>query len=44
MSSHGYTITGDNYFFLNYYQLPVVDRAKVAGSGTDDDFPNFMAS
>jgi len=19
MTSHGYTITGDNYFFLNYY-------------------------
>lgn len=44
MSSHGYTITGDNYFFLNYYQLPTVDTNKAAGSGTDDDFPKFMAS
>lgn len=44
MTSHGYTITGDNYFFLNYYQLPVVDQNQAAGSGTEDNFPNFMAS
>lgn len=44
MTSHGYTITGDNYFFLNYYQLPVVDQNEAAGSGTEDNFPNFMAS
>lgn len=44
MTSHGYTITGDNYFFLNFYQLPVVDQDEAAGSGTSDNFPNFMAS
>ena len=44
MTVNGYTITGDNYFFLNYYQLPVVDEKKAAGSGTDDDFPKFIAS
>lgn len=44
MTSHGYTITGDNYFFLNFYQLPVVDQNEAAGSGTADNFPNFMAS
>lgn len=44
MTSHGYTITGDNYFFLNYYQLPTVDLNKASGSGTTDDFPKFMAS
>ena len=44
MTSHGYTITGDNYFFLNFYQLPVVDQDEAAGSGTEDNFPNFMAS
>lgn len=44
MTSHGYTITGDNYFFLNYYQLPVIDQNEAAGSGTEDSFPNFMAS
>ena len=44
MTSHGYTITGDNYFFLNFYQLPVVNQNEAAGSGTADNFPNFMAS
>ena len=44
MTSHGYTITGDNYFFLNYYQLPTVNLNKASGSGTTDDFPKFMAS
>lgn len=44
MKSHGYTITGDNYFFLNFYQLPVIDSTKAAGEGIDETFPNFMAS
>ena len=44
MTVNGYTITGDNYFFLNYYQLPVIDQNQAAGSGTDDDFPKFMVS
>lgn len=44
MTSHGYTITGDNYFFLNFYQLPIIDQNEAAGSGTEDNFPNFMAS
>ena len=44
MTSHGYTITGDNYFFLNFYQLPVIDQNEAAGSGTEDNFPKFMAS
>lgn len=44
MTSHGYTITGDNYFFLNFYQLPVVDIDKASGEGTNDSFPVFFAS
>ena len=44
MTSHGYTITGDNYFFLNFYQLPVIDQNEAAGSGTEDNFPKCMAS
>lgn len=44
MTSHGYTITGDNYFFLNFYQLPVVDMDKVSGEGTNESFPVFFAS
>lgn len=43
-SSHGYTITGDNYFFLNFYQLPIVDLTKASGEGTSEGFPTFFAS
>ncbi len=41
---NGYTITGDNYFFLNFYRLPVVDQGKKSAAGTNDDFPIFFAS
>lgn len=44
MTSHGYTITGDNYFFLNFYQLPVIDMDKASGEGTNESFPVFFAS
>lgn len=44
MTSHGYTITGDNYFFLNFYQLPVVNMDKASGEGTNESFPVFFAS
>lgn len=41
---NGYTITGDNYFFLNFYQLPTIDITKASGGGTTNDFPIFFAS
>lgn len=41
---NGYTLTGDNYFFLNFYTLPVVDKNKKSGAGTTDDFPTFFVS
>lgn len=41
---NGYTITGDNYFFLNFYTLPVIDQKLKSGSGTHDDFPIFFVS
>lgn len=41
---NGYTVTGDNYFFLNFYTLPVVDQGKKSAAGTKDDFPIFFAS
>ena len=40
-SVNGYTITGDHYFFLNFYQLPLVDKVEKAGGGRPDGFPNF---
>lgn len=41
MTVNGYTITGDNYFFINYYQLPNLSSATKAGGGRSIDFPNF---
>lgn len=41
---NGYTITGDNYFFLNFYTLPVINQSKKSGAGTKDDFPRFFVS
>lgn len=41
---NGYTITGDNYFFLNFYTLPIVNKNQKSGAGTSDDFPTFFVS
>lgn len=34
-----YTLTGDNYFFLNFYRLPNV--SKYEEDGSPESFPNF---
>ena len=39
---NGYTITGDHYFFLNYYQLMDLTSAKKAGSGRRYAFSSFL--
>lgn len=44
MTVNGYTITGDNYFFLNFYQLPIVDEHKASGQGLNRGFPKFFES
>lgn len=41
---NGWTVTGDHYFFLNYYQLPIVSGDDKAGSGRSSGFPWFMVS
>lgn len=41
MSVNGYRITGDHYFFLNYYRLPETD-VKKAGQGRGLIFPAFV--
>ena len=43
MTSHGYSITGDHYFFLNFYRLPNLKTAK-AGTGRSIDFPDFYVA
>lgn len=40
---NGYTLTGDNYFFLNYYRLQDIQNVKVAGTGRTVAFPSFFA-
>lgn len=44
MTVNGYTITGDHYFFLNYYQLMDLTSAKKAGSSRVYDFPKFFVA
>lgn len=44
MTVNGYTITGDNYFFLNFYQLPLVNKDDAAGEGLNKGFPVFFES
>ena len=44
MTVNGYTITGDNYFFLNFYQLPIVDESVASGQGLNRGFPKFFES
>lgn len=38
-----YTITGDHYFFLNFYRLLNVANIKKAAAGRDETFPDFFA-
>lgn len=42
LTVNGYTVTGDHYFFLNYYQLMDLTSAKKAGEGRVYDFPKFF--
>lgn len=44
MTVKGYTITGDHYFFLNYYQLMDLTSAKKAGTSRLWIFPRFFVA
>lgn len=44
MTVNGYTITGDHYFFLNYYRLNNTTNTKKAMSAVDKDFPDFIVA
>ena len=41
LTVNSYTITGFNYYFLNYYQLPNTEQEK-AGDSRSIIFPNFV--
>jgi hypothetical protein len=38
-----YRITGDHYFFLNYYRMDVINEKAVAGAGRKESFPGFLS-
>ena len=38
-----YRITGDNYYFLNYYRMQTIPEDKTAGIGREENFPSFLA-
>lgn len=38
-----YRITGDHYFFLNYYRMQVIKEGTVAGAGRAESFPGFLS-
>lgn len=44
LTVNGYTITGDNYFFLNYYQLMDSTKVQKSAGGRSIDFPKFTVS
>lgn len=40
---NGYRITGDHYYFLNFYRMETVPQEGQAGSGRNENFPNFFS-
>lgn len=40
---NGYTVTGDHYFFLNYYVLLNIENVKVSGEGREESNPSFFS-
>lgn len=41
---NGYTLTGDHYFFLNFYVLPLTTKTTKAGQGRPEGFPSFSVA
>lgn len=44
MTVNGYTITGDHYYFLNYYQLMNLNSVQKAGTSRLYTFPDFYVA
>lgn len=38
-----YRITGDNYYYLNYYRMEVIDEDAISGAGRYYSFPKFLS-
>lgn len=41
---NGYKITGDHYYFLNYYQLMDTENVQYAGQGRESNFAEFYVA
>ena len=44
MTVNGYTITGDHYFFLNFYRVEDLTSTEKAGGGRAYIFPEFFVA
>lgn len=38
-----YHITGDNYFYLNYYRMDIIVESGEGGQGRSESFPKFLS-
>lgn len=38
-----YRITGDHYFFLNYYRMDTINEDAISGEGRSESFPGFLS-
>lgn len=38
-----YRVTGDHYFFLNFYRMGIINDKKKAGTGSEESFPFFTS-
>lgn len=38
-----YRITGDNYYYLNYYRMEIIDENAISGAGRYYSFPKFLS-
>lgn len=38
-----YRITGDHYFFINYYRMFVIKEGAISGTGRAESFPGFLS-
>ena len=38
-----YRLTGDHYFFLNFYRMMTITEDATAGAGRGESFPSFLA-
>ncbi len=40
---NGYRITGDHYYFINFYRMETVPEDATAGIGRNEAFPAFLS-